>query len=327
MYNRLFSLFTLVLSVVLHGQSYPPQAGQPGSTAIYKDSSLFVGWATGITVERGFVQISDTEITANGSNKATSGIPENALGFPIGNTVSLGDGGSATLTFDRPIIDGDGFDFAVFENGNVGFLELAFVEISSDGEHFFRFPSHSQTQSDVQLGTFGTPSANYLNNLAGKYDGLYGTPFDLSELPEDDLLDKNNITHVKIIDVVGSIDPDFASFDSFGNAVNDPFPTPFASSGFDLQAVGVINSAVLSTDDWSKSAIFLYPNPATDQFYINVEENAEVAIFDISGKAIIRQTVIAKNPVNVSKLNNGMYLVEVSIPNKNQKTISKLIIN
>ena len=327
MYNRLFSLFTLVFSVVLHGQSYPPQAGEFGSTAIYKDSRSFVGWATGITVERGFVQISNPEITANGSNKATSGIPENALGFPLGNTVSLGDGGSATLTFERPIIDGSGFDFAVFENGNIGFLELAFVEVSSDGENFYRFPSHSQTQTEVQLGTFGTPSATYLNNLAGKYDGLYGTPFDLSELPDDDLLDKNNITHVKIIDVVGSIDPDFASFDSFGNAVNDPFPTPFASSGFDLQAVGVINRAVLSTDDWSKSVIRLHPNPATEQFYVNIEENAEVVIFDISGKAIIRENISKGNPVNVSKLNSGIYLVEVSASNKNHKTISKLIIN
>ncbi|MFN6048554.1 MAG: T9SS C-terminal target domain-containing protein, partial [Bacteroidota bacterium] len=46
--------------------------------------------------------------------------------------VSLGDGGIATLTFDPPITNGDGFDFAVFENTFLDtFLELAFVEVST----------------------------------------------------------------------------------------------------------------------------------------------------------------------------------------------------
>jgi len=48
---------------------------------------------------------------------------------------------------------------------------------------------------------------------------------------------------VKVIDVIGTIDPQYASRDSFGNIVNDPYPTPFGSCGFDLDAVGVINQA------------------------------------------------------------------------------------
>ena len=40
--------------------------------------------------------------------------------------VSLGEGGTITLRFEPPISDGDGDDFAVFENSVVeGFLELA----------------------------------------------------------------------------------------------------------------------------------------------------------------------------------------------------------
>jgi hypothetical protein len=46
------------------------------------------------------------------------------------------------------------------------------------------------------------------------------------------------------VDVVGSITPAYATYDSQGNMVNDPWPTPYSSSGFDLDAVGVINQLV-----------------------------------------------------------------------------------
>ena len=47
--------------------------------------------------------------------------------------ISLGDGGSVTLYFNPPIVNGPGFDFAVFENAfNDSFLELAHVEISEN---------------------------------------------------------------------------------------------------------------------------------------------------------------------------------------------------
>ena len=57
-------------------------------------------------------------------------------------------------------------------------------------------------------------------------------------------LDINNITHVKIIDVIGSINQSYASYDSQGNIINDPFPTPYETGGFDLDAIGVIHSFV-----------------------------------------------------------------------------------
>ncbi|NIA17499.1 MAG: hypothetical protein GWO86_04040, partial [Planctomycetes bacterium] len=116
-----------------------------------------------------------------------------------------------------------------------------------------------------------------------------------------DLLDVNSITHVRIIDVVGYVEPadfygdgivnftdynifagayqsdiyddnwnqdcdisnptddfvgiadfqvfvekwfdenDYSSCDINGHQINDPWPTPFDSGGFDLDAVGIIN--------------------------------------------------------------------------------------
>lgn len=312
-------LLLVFYCIAAFSQSYPPEAGAAGSTAIFKDSPLFVAWASGISVTRGYVNISNTAVTAGGSNLATSGEPGNALGYPDTNTVSLGDGGHAVLTFNSPIVDLAGFDFAVFENGGPTYLELAFVEASSDGINFFRFPSHSQTQVTTQIGTFGTPSAAYLNNLAGKYSSEYGTPFDIGQLPDNALLDKQNITHIKVVDVVGSVNPAYASYDSFGNAVNDSFPTPFASCGFDLQAVGVIHQAALGTGDFvrEKSAS-LYPNPAKSHFYITADEAADVTVFDVSGRMVCKAKALHGEKIDVSMLNRGTYIVRIEFDNHSE---------
>ena len=321
--KKSIALFLMGCGFLAQAQSYPPQAGQSGSTAIPKESDLFVGWATGIEVERGFIQKSNPALTANGSNRASAGSPSDALGFPDGNTVSLGDEGKATLTFAKPIFNGNGFDFAVFENGGVTFLELGFVEASSDGIHFFRFPAHSETQTATQIEPFGTAAAPYLNNLAGKYTALHGTPFDLSELSDDDLLDKNKITHVRIVDVVGTIDPEFATFDRFGNAVNDPYPTPFASGGFDLQAVGVIHQLTLDLNENVLDSISIYPNPASGYFYVNSEKELMISLFDAQGRMVLEQKH-CKGHVNISGLQSGIYILQLALDEK--KTVKKIMI-
>jgi len=323
--KNLQSLLFLFFGLSANAQSYPPQAGTEGSTAIFKDSPVYVAWATGITVERGLVNKSNPSAMASGSNKASFGLPSDAIGPPTGPVVSLGDEGFAIATFAQPIYDGEGYDLAVFENGGATFLELAFVEVSSDGINFFRFPAHSETQTDTQIGSFGTPSATYLNNLAGKYAGQYGTPFDLSEIEDNVLLDKDQITHVKIVDVVGSIDPLYATYDSFGNAVNESFPTPFNSCGFDLQAVGVINQGTLNRDDFVKNNIKMYPNPASDYFTIKSDEEMKVTLYDVSGRMVLDKNIQPNERIATSDLRAGVYIVQV-LSAQGKKTAQRLVI-
>lgn len=242
---------------------FPPPAGQPGTTAIAADSSAFVAWATACTVVRGPQDISDPEL-----GLATVGDESSAIGPALTNgVVSLGDGGMATLTFALPITNGPGWDFAVFENSfSDTYLELGFVEVSSNGVDFFRFPATSLTQATIQVDGFGASDATQINNLAGKYRGGFGTPFDLEELLGAPGLDVNNVTHVRIIDVVGCIQDAYATYDHLGNKVNDPWSTPFASSGFDLDAVGVINQLTTGVDEVGAMQLMrVDPNPASEQ--------------------------------------------------------------
>ncbi len=227
---------------------YAPPVGEPNSTAIHMDDPNFVAWATGIVVQRGYIRIDNP-----GLGYVSYGSDANALGKADGGSydvVTLGDGGTATLTFDYPIANKQGYDFAVFENAITDtFLELGYVEVSSDGINFFDFNSVSLTQTTTQVAGFGSVDTTDVNNLAGKYLQGYGTPFDLEELADvNSLLDVNYITHVRITDVVGCIQDTYARYDSQGNKINDPWPTPFPTGGFDLDAVGVIHEKILLAD-------------------------------------------------------------------------------
>lgn len=247
-----------MLGAVLAGQPalsagpYPGAVGQADSTAISKEDPQIKGWATGYvawTLVRGWESIAEKGETV------TYGSPADALGKAdvdaaleeVYGVISLGDAGTITLTFDHPITDGPGFDFAVFENGfQASFLELAFVEVSSDGDYFSRFPAVSLTETAgveeyPDRDNFSLLDPTNLHNLAGKYIGGFGTPFDLAELPTHPRLNKGLITHVRVVDVVGSINPAWGSRDSGGRLIKDPFPTRFETGGFDLDAVGVLN--------------------------------------------------------------------------------------
>lgn len=229
--------------------TYAPQVGQPDSRGIPYTNSSFKEWASSVvSFTRG-----PEDISVPSDGLASFGSPSNALGPANNDTsrvVSLGDGGSITLGFNTPIANGSGYDFAVFENGflsgapGLAYLELATVAVSSDGVHFFTFPDVSETQTTTQVGPFGLLDASNLHDLAGKYIAGYGTGFDLSEIAGvSPYLNVNDVTEVRITDVVGSINPLYGTRDSRGNLINDPWPTPFASSGFDLNGVGVINVA------------------------------------------------------------------------------------
>lgn len=260
---------TWVFILILIGQNvyaqFSPPAGMPGSTAVKADSSIVADWADSCVIVRGPLHIMrpDSGFVSYGNSANAAGVADNLV-------VSLGDGGSATYYFAQPLANRPGPDIAVFENSfSDFFLELAFVEISSDLVHFYRFPAVSNTSILTQVASFGTLDPEQVHNLAGKYRGGYGTPFDFEELQHEVELDIQQIRAVRVVDVIGTIDPDYSAVDSQGQIVNDPWPTDFESGGFDLDALAILDGS-LSTPLLFEFDGQVYPQPASEQVGIRL---------------------------------------------------------
>lgn len=306
---------------------FAPAAGKPESTAIHKDSSRIVNWASIIES----FNPGRTDITDIGSPLASFGVPENALGPAKGTSVdivSLGDAGSITLGFDFPIKNGVGNDFAVFENSfSDTHLEFAHVEVSTDGVLFVRFPSICNIQSLVQTGAYALSDPTLVHNLAGKYRQGYGTPFDLDDLIGKEGINLDSINFVRIIDVVGSINAEYGTVDSEGNIINDPYPSVFESGGFDLDGIAVMNESnpFANTIAYAYDHLFqVYPNPTNGNLYFTNTANIEqLTVFSIRGHLIGEFQPF--QAVNLAELNvmSGIYLIKILT--RDQQVIIKKI--
>ena len=303
-------LLFFLLRISFCNAQFAPAVEQIGTTAIHKDSAIIISWASACKINRGFQNIADTLLGMAKIGDSTSAIGKAGEA----GVASLGDAGFAVLTFDRPIVNGKGYDFVVFENSfNDTYLELAFVEVSSDGVNFFRFQSFSNNDTIKQFGNDAQMDPSKINNLAGKYRALFGTPFDLEELKNEARLDVNNITHIKIIDVVGSLMNEYASYDDFGNKINDPWPTPFPSSGFDLDAVGVINQkrSVEIAEIVEEQSLSVFPNPVECGGMLYINGGISLEVFDAFGKSRA-EFELSTNTIQLPyQLEKGIYLLRI----------------
>jgi hypothetical protein len=314
-------VFCLLLLPFYGLSQYAPQAGKSGTTAIHKDSSIIQTFSNyspgsqGKNLLRGWVNMSDTNL-----GKTTVGNIDSIFNTPEQFMISLGDGGMVTLQLPIPIKNGQGADFVIFENGfafskDSFFLELAFVEVSKDGHTFYRFPAYSETDTTQQIGPFGSIQAHKVHNLAGKYVMPFGVPFDLEDL-KNELGTEQSIQFIRLIDVIGSIHPMHANRDFKGRIINDPWPTPFPSGGFDLTGIGFIHGDFTSLSEHEeKLDAIIYPNPANESAQINFishEDLSELRITDCSG--FIQKEFLNVNQSNFQFMVNecaaGIYFVE-----------------
>lgn len=266
---------------------------------IYEDDCIFYtdsrikSWATKCYIQRGYVDISDKS-----KGKVSYGYEENATGVADNNVISLGDSGIAICKFKKPIVNGNGYDFAVFENAfNDSFLELAHVEVSTDSIHWYRFSSVSLTPTNFQIPTFGSLDYRNIKNLAGKCRAFYGTMFDLEDLDNSTFLNKNQINYIKVIDVIGCINCPSKSYDSKGNIINDPYPTPFETGGFDLDAIAVINEGTENS---------IYCTITNKTLYLN--SYSDVSIFNFSGQKVANLSNVKEVFLNYA---SGIYIIKV----------------
>ncbi|RKY26200.1 MAG: hypothetical protein DRP79_05350 [Planctomycetota bacterium] len=211
-------------------------------------------------------------------------LAQKALGGPTGkgewfgstDACTLGNGGSIKLGFsdEKRVFNGAGPDFIVFENPfqildteppydplGLYFAELMFVEVSTDGEVFARFPMLTTNTEPIHADeTDGLDAAQYSgfagihpvyanvdSNSIDPFDPAVagGDAFDLSDLSDhpnvtSGLVDLNDIRWVRLVDITG----DGSVLDSEGNPIFDAYQyegDPIAINGADVDALSVIN--------------------------------------------------------------------------------------
>ena len=299
--------FTLLFPNLLWAQ-FDPAGGQSGSEAIHRDNTSLSYWGDSVVLDLGV-----TRINTSSPVFVSTGEANDALNKADNRTVSLGDGGSATYYISRGIKNIEGPDFVVFENGFewVGgyFLELAFVEVSSDGLRFVRFPAESMADTNDQIENLAYMECEWYHNLAGKHQAPYGTPFDLAELKDSTGLDINAISHVRIVDVVGTINDSFATRDINDNKINDPWPTDFESGGFDLDGIGVLQFT-LGESKLGVIKRFVAPNPTTVTNGFSVNLTYQFMSIQSTDGAIVYSDKSNKRQ-HTPELTEGIYLVQV----------------
>ena len=206
---------------------YAPAAGQPGSTAIHRSDPRFTTWANRVT---NYQVGSDCLPQWQDSTKALGPATDDPA-----HITCLGAGGTITLAFPAYIKNGPGPDFAIFENSFLdNYIEHAWVEVSRDGIHFVGFPNHSLTSSPI--GSFDLMDPTNVSGLGCKYLQPYGEPYDLADVGLD------LVSHVRLADVMGN----GTARDSDNRIIYDPWPNA-QSAGFDLDAIGVIHTAIWQT--------------------------------------------------------------------------------
>ena len=108
-------------------------------------------------------------------------------------------------------------------------------------------------------------------------------------------------------------------YDQYLNKINDPFPTPFPSSGFDLDAVGVINQGSMTIILENSSNIlenFRIINGMVIFDLKKVQKSGfKAEIFDLSGKIIFQKdfkyNLEATQNIDVQSFKNGVYILNI----------------
>jgi hypothetical protein len=232
-----------------------------------RDALLLLGLLSAIAWFAGFTDYAIAVTSINPGPTATAD-PDSAVGEPSGlglwqgsvDVYTVGVGGSITLELDSSAVNAAGTDLIVCENPFLvlgtqdSFVEAMFVEVSTNGVDFARFPTRYTGNVGPFPPTIGLPTPWY-SGFAGVmpfhanpelgYSPIDvvtggGDAFDLADLLDhplvlSELLDLDEVNYVRLIDIESGVE-----LDSFGTPIWDAGLDTLASA--DVDAVVSVNS-------------------------------------------------------------------------------------
>ncbi|MEN9521814.1 MAG: hypothetical protein RL065_191 [Bacteroidota bacterium] len=99
-------------------------------------------------------------------------------------------------------------------------------------------------------------------------------------------------------------------------------------TGFDTigKTSVILTDATTGINNVVSNALFVSPNPASTSIYVhamNLSSNNTVSVYSITGELMLNEKLNSNHQIDISNLNKGVYLVQVS--NSNQTFVKKFI--
>ena len=221
-------------------------------------------------------------------------------------------------------------DYAVAEVGEVTIaeeVEKASLEVKVYTDSY---PGEARWRIKNSIGTIianGGPYQGNGNNAGGPDANITKTHY-ISVVA-------NECYTVELLDQYGdgwglpsTSNPNTPGLEIFENGISVIFidGTGVFSNNSPLSRPGAFKTAgVLSSESFSQNNFSVYPNPSTGIFNISTSETVKINIVDITGKIVYQNSVQGNTSINLSNLQSGVYLMNVSGEsiNKTEKLIIK----
>ena len=89
-----------------------------------------------------------------------------------------------------------------------------------------------------------------------------------------------------------------------------------AAASWEIDYVKLIGKATTSVNENNIQSVSLYPNPAREQVSFNLESDAQVSVFDMTGRKVSEMNATAgEAQLDVNELVNGVYFINVRYAN------------
>ena len=100
--------------------------------------------------------------------------------------------------------------------------------------------------------------------------------------------------------------------------------TDEAAASWEIDYVRVMAKMTVSVNENNAQAVSLYPNPASEQVSFVLDNEAQISIFDMTGRMVSEMSASGNVQLNVSELENGVYFVNIRYAN-GSTTVAKFV--
>jgi hypothetical protein len=251
--------------------------------------------------------------------------------------------------FELGIVQNSGYTFDIVavpdftSTGNVDFSGVGVAFIMPTGSMTVTNPAGAAGQGVFNLGSIpssgtalvaagvgndGTEDFFRVSRDSGQYlnTTTAGVPFNLFTIdvggaPTSGVLSLADNTHPILVGLNGI---GFDNFNFINANTGNPNSTEDHYSGL-VSGSSSFDMGLLTNPDLDLTGISMYPNPASNEFFIKgLSVESEILVHDMNGKLILSRSGYVGDAIDIANIQSGVYFVNIT--NDGGSTTKKLII-